>query len=113
MYVNASPDVVRRVAGINLKEREAWTDEIKWQTCIKHKWKLKGIINVLEFEALIRAVRWFTRNTENLQKRILIMSDSAAVISAVTKGQSSNSRFNRLCQRVASIALAGDAEVVL
>ena len=68
---------------------------------------------MLEFEALILTLRWFTRNTESLGKRLLIMSDRTVITGAVTKGRSSKSRFNRLFQRVASIALTGDVQVVL
>ena len=36
VYVKVSPDVARRVTGMNLKKREEWTDGIKCQTCIQH-----------------------------------------------------------------------------
>ena len=88
-------------------------DGIKWQTYIQHRSRLKAKISVLKFEALILGLRWFTRNTENLRKRVLIMSDSTEVKGPFKKDSNAKRRFNLLCQRVVSIALPGNLELVL
>ena len=59
-----------------------------------------------EFEARIPGLRLFMRNTENLRKRVFF--DVRAIKSQILKH-----RLNQSCQRVASIALKDDVEVVL
>ena len=53
VLMKAPVEVVRRVSGMNLLEREEWIKGTEWQTSICHKWRLEVLIYVLEFEALI------------------------------------------------------------
>ena len=113
VYFKATPCLARRVGNMNLAEREKWANSVSWCTAIKHKWCEKEQIHLLEGEALILGMRWLLRSKESLHKRVVIMGDNQSLIGAVCKGRSSKSRFNRICQRVASLALAGDVEIVM
>ena len=113
VYFKSSREVARELYAMTGTGHESWIESRSWMTAIRHKWVETSHIHLLEGEALILAIRWFLRCNENLHKRVLIFVDNEALIGAVRKGRSSKCRFNRICQRVAALSLAGNIDIHL
>ena len=113
VYTRCDTDTSTRVSQKPFEESREWVKEQKWITSIKYKWKEEERIHLLEGEALVLGVRWFIRTSANHGKRLLVFVDNTALIGAIRKGRSSKPRFNRICQRVASLCLAGNVELIV
>lgn len=79
-----------------------------WSLAIRHKWKTRRSIHILEGEALILGLKWLLRSKANFGKRIVIFLDNEALVGAIRKGRSSVREFNVICRKVMALTLAGD-----
>lgn len=77
-----------------------------WRTIVSHRWKRPEHINVLEATALRTAVRWVHSHRSASRCRILIIADSAVVVSATSKGRSSSLALLFNCRRTAAFLLS-------
>lgn len=52
------------------------------------------------------SIQWIMRSNEDFGKRVVILGDKIAVVSAFTKGRSSSRALKAPCQRAAAYELA-------
>lgn len=78
-----------------------------WTTVIKHRWRTRQHINMLEGKALLLGIKWFLRNQNNFGKRLIVGIDNQALIGAVEKGRSSLG-LHGICRQIAAWVTAGD-----
>lgn len=93
------------------QDREVWVRAQSWKTAIRHKWYKPRPIHILEAEAILLALRWFTRDGENLNRRLVLFTDSQAVLGALRKGRSSVPSFNILCRKIAALTLVAQLKI--
>lgn len=78
----------------------------RWRTLVSARWRRKEHINVLESTALRTAVTWTRSHANSTNKRLLVLSDSAVVVLAHSKGRSSSKSLLFQCRRTAALLLA-------
>ena len=69
VYKKEDPDRVLELTEGSDCERTRWICKTPWRVAIRHEWRFKAHIHVLEGEALILGLRWLIKNTENHGKR--------------------------------------------
>jgi hypothetical protein len=77
-----------------------------WQTIVSSRWKRAEHINSLEATSLRSAVRWIRGHSDVVGRRVLILSDSAVVVAATTKGRSSSRLLLMHCRLTAAFVLS-------
>ena len=75
----------------------------RWQCNIYRSWEKPDIIDALEGHALLLGLRWLLSNPLNHGTRVLVFTDSTALLGAVVKGRSSSLRLNNVCRRIAAM----------
>ena len=76
----------------------------KWQTNVVKTWERSDIIDALEGHALVLGLRWLLNDPMKQGKRVILFTDSSALLGALVKGRSSCLRLNNVCRRVAALA---------
>jgi len=84
----------------------------QWETGLTHRWRREEHINILEAESILLAVRWAIEQGAR-NHRIVLLSDSAVCIGAITKGRSSSSGLLRVCRKLAALFLMHGIELIL
>ena len=82
-----------------------WDAVGRWRLLFKWAWATVEHNNVLEMRAALRAVETLARDGKVWGHRAIIISDSQAVVGALSKGRSSRPVFNQLCRRQAAVTL--------
>ena len=77
-----------------------------WRTAVSHRWRHSSHINILEANAVLLGLRWYSSKRRRFHTRVPILVDSAVVVGALAKGRSSSTRLQRQCRRVAAMCLA-------
>lgn len=96
--------------GINTREQlQPDTQQLllsaHWSTIVCSRWRRAEHINILEATALRTGVSWALSHTNAINKRCLILSDSAVVVLAMAKGRSSSRALLFQCRRTAALLL--------
>jgi hypothetical protein len=81
-----------------------------WHTIISSRWKYSAHINQLEFQALIAAIKRALQT--RVGQRVPVLTDSAAVLGAASKGRSSSPLLYN-CRRLAAYCFGGDLRLTL
>jgi hypothetical protein len=81
-----------------------------WQTIISSRWQYPAHINQLEFQALIAAIKRALQT--RVSQRVPVLTDSAAVLGAASKGRSSSPLLSH-CRRLAAYCFGGDLRLTL
>ena len=97
---------------LRINQYPAWLRSRQWKTAVAHRWKATRHIHILEGEALILALRWWTRTQNHLGKRVPCFIDNQTLLAAITKGRSSSNGLQRICRRVAALCIAGDIRLI-
>ena len=126
VYANTTENMAERYAHLNARtmfdldgkaDREKQTtrynalkfDDLVWKLAIQLP--LSHISAHIDYkEALMSnlALEWVTRSEGAFGKRIVILGDNVAVVSAFTKGRSSSSALQAPCKRAEAYDLAAD-----
>lgn len=77
-----------------------------WRTIVSKRWKRPEHINCLEATALRTGVRWARSHPAAVDCRLLVLSDSAVVVSATSKGRSSSPALLANCRFTAAFLLS-------
>lgn len=51
-------------------------------------------------------LRWLVRSSTNFGARVIILVDNQSLLHALQEGRSSRHSFNKICRRVAALAMA-------
>ena len=78
----------------------------KWSTVRAWHWKRKSHINELESSAAASLVAQVARDSPS--SRFCDIVDSRVALGSLAKGRSSSLKLNRICRRVAALAIGGD-----
>eukprot|EP00971_Amphidinium_carterae_P349654 6491135-Amphidinium_carterae.1 len=78
----------------------------KWKLCWKGLWRQPEPMPVLEGRCALLAYRHLLRNTRNLGKKLLLLTDSYTVAACLMKGRSSRGKMQGICRAVAALTLA-------
>ena len=84
-----------------------------WRTIFSHRWRRPEHINALEATSLRTAIRWVHSHPSAVNSRILLLSDSAVVVFATTKGRSSSRLLLANLRRTAAYVLSAGLRPVL
>lgn len=108
--IPASAHIIRSstlfLAKMTGQERYKWELSENWTTAIWHKWHKPQSIHLLEAEAIVLSLRWITRRSGNINKRIVLYTYCQTVKGALTKGRNSKPTLNMICRKVAGLILA-------
>ena len=77
----------------------------EWRTAITCRWKQQEHINGLEAASAVLSVEWLA-STRVSNAHVLILTDSAVVCGALTKGRSSSSHLLARCRRLGAFTIA-------
>eukprot|EP00438_Fugacium_kawagutii_P012339 Skav221970 [mRNA] locus=scaffold195:898936:903000:- [translate_table: standard] len=77
----------------------------EWQVVGRHQWKRKDSMPVYEARATQFAVRHALRSTTNMQKRVIILTDSLTAAVSFDKGRAQSFRLRRVLQQTAALSL--------
>jgi hypothetical protein len=80
--------------------------DIEWDVIAGARWFFREHINVLEARAALAAANWFCRHPGTAGTRVLLLSDSSVVTSALRKGRSSSYPLLRIIRRISALLLA-------
>jgi hypothetical protein len=95
----SSPTIVQDNAMLSLVE------SLHWRCIVSAPWRSPEHITTLEMRAFATAVKWLASLPACFRCRILMFSDSAAVVGAVTKGRSSSFRLLPVMRLTAAFSL--------
>ena len=85
---------------------EAPVDADVWKIAARRQYRKEQHINEKEADSAVTGVRWAARSPHTRNCRLVLMSDSTAVVGAFRKGRSSRPGMLRQCRRLAAICLA-------
>jgi hypothetical protein len=77
-----------------------------WKTKDAWRWKHEQHINMLEAQAFLHHLRTRSADPRRHNERFVHVLDSQVAVGVLAKGRSSSHRLNRICKRVAGLALA-------
>ena len=77
-----------------------------WRVIVSKRWRRPEHINCLEATALRTGVRWARSHPSAVDCRLLVISDSAVVVSATAKGRSSSPALLANCRFTAALLLS-------
>ena len=77
-----------------------------WTTVVSSRWRRAEHINVHEATALRTAVSWVRSHASAVNKRLLVLSDSAVVVLSTAKGRSSSKSLLFQCRRTNALLLS-------
>jgi hypothetical protein len=79
----------------------------RWSRIVSSAWRVPDEhINCLEARAVLTSLRWAVKHPAGVGSRVLILSDSAVAVGAVSKGRSSSYRLLRPLRSLAALLLA-------
>jgi hypothetical protein len=85
----------------------------KWSTIISSKWRSAEHINVLELRAVISSIRWALSYPSSIGCRVLVFSDSAVAVGAISKGRSSSPQLLSRLRLLASLLLSSGLRLTI
>ena len=85
---------------------EAPVDADAWKIAARRQYRKEQHINEKEADSAVTGVRWAARSPHTRNCRLVLMSDSTAVVGAFRKGRSNRPGMLRQCRRLAAICLA-------
>lgn len=84
-----------------------------WRTVVASGWRRPEHINALEATALRSAIRWLHSQPFAVNTRVLLLSDSAVVVSVTAKGRSSAPVLLSNCRRTTAFVLASGLRTII
>lgn len=90
-----------------------FVENSKWSTIISSKWRSAEHINILELRAVISAIRWTLSYPSSIGCRVLVLSDSAVAVGALTKGRSSSPQLLSRLRSMASLLLSSGLRLTI
>lgn len=78
----------------------------RWATIASKPWSRQEQIAVLELRALSTSMRWLAKSQRCYDHRVIILSDSSAVVGAVRKGRSSTWSLLKRLRLLAALRFA-------
>jgi hypothetical protein len=78
----------------------------RWRTEVSAPWRRPEHINALEMRAVHTAVRWVVSRPGSFGARVLLLTDSTAVLGALLKGRTSSRTLLARTRQVAAVTLA-------
>jgi len=100
--VVATSNTIQNFCASNVSD---FVQNSRWSTIISSKWRSAEHINILELRAVISAIRWALSYPSSMGCRVLVLSDSAVAVGALSKGRSSSPQLLSRLRSVASLLL--------
>jgi hypothetical protein len=91
----------------------AVVSSVCWTRVVSSKFRYSSHINALELQAIRTAVHWALSSPRSIGTRLLLLSDSAVVVGAVSKGRSPSFCLRRSLRSLAAVTLASQLCPVL
>eukprot|EP00971_Amphidinium_carterae_P341870 6480919-Amphidinium_carterae.2 len=85
----------------------------KWKLCWKGLWKDSEAMPILEGRCALLAYKHLLRSTQNLGKKLLLLTDSITVASCLMKGRSSRGKMQGICRAFAALTLATNSSLLV
>ena len=87
-----------------------WWD---WQQIFATRWKFSDQINSLEIRSIYLTLLWKLRERTFCSRRLFHLTDSYVAMSILSKGRTSSKALQPLVRKLASLVLAGQAQLIL
>jgi hypothetical protein len=77
----------------------------RWSTIVSSAWRAAEHINSLEVRSVATAIKWVLSFPSSFHRRLLVLSDSAVTVGAISKGRSSSPTLLRRLRSIAALCL--------